>query len=1046
MESLIADAATTARRPATASEHGAHDRLSAATLVDLLEAQAARTPGVIAVMHGSTRLDYAQLHDRANRLAHQLIAHNIGPEDVVALAMPRSVGLIVALLAILKAGAAYLPLDTEYPADRLALMIADARPVLTLTADSSGESFPDSAQWLVDEEGHTAQSPTLPPVSPGAYERIRALHPHHPAYVIYTSGSTGRPKGVAMPHGALVNLMAWHHGAVPSAPGTVVAQFTAISFDVSAQEILSALTAGKTLAIPTADIQRDPAQLTRWLTEHRVQELYAPTLVIDAVGEAASEQALPLPDLADIAQAGEALTLSRPLRDLFRGTARRRLHNHYGPTETHVVTAYTLPVDPSGWSDSFAPPIGKPIPNTDIYVLDEQLRPVAHGAVGELYIAGVGLARGYLHRPSLTAERFVANPFQPGRRMYRSGDLARWREDGELEYAGRADHQVKIRGFRIEPGEIEAVLQAHPAVAQAAVIAREDRPGHKQLIGYVVLNQSAPTQVRDTEQEIRQIGEWDAVYRLYYDTPATGTPYPFGENFNIWIGSYDGLPIPLEQMQAWRAATVQRILALRPRRVLEIGVGSGLLLAKIAPACEAYWGADFSAAIIHTLQAQVQAQAALASRVTLLAQPAHVVDGLPSGFFDVVVINSVIQHFPNAGYLMQVLRSMLDLLVPGGTIFVGDVRNLDLLPCFTSAVQSSQTAPDTPVQQLRRHINQAVLTEKELIVAPEFFVQLPQHLDGIGAVDIQVKQGRYANELNRYRYDVALRKAPIPAISAASFPRISWDEQIHTSQGLAAYLEQQRPRHLRVGDIPNTLLAAEWTAMRRIEAGDALADIRDDARLCPPHAGVTIDELHALGEMTGYRTAVTWSGRADRLEAVFMRDEESDAALTDVYLPRTVRKLSACTNEPGSFDRLGEIRRHIAAKLPKYMQPTLVPLPALPLTPNGKLDRHALPVPDIAPTGIKRPRNAREKRLCELFADTLGLERIGIEDSFFDLGGHSLLGMRLLAHIRAAFGVELTIGALFDAPTVAQLAVSFDQAQRPARPPLRPMRHRRTEP
>lgn len=1045
MESLFADAAT-AHVPVAARGANARTGPSAATLIDLLEAQAARTPRVTAVMCGATRLDYGQLHDRANQLAHQLIARGIGPEDIVALAMPRSVGLIVGLLAILKAGAAYLPLDTEYPADRLALMIADARPRLTLASSIDGSGLADGAPWPVDEEGLTAESATSPSTHPGLGDRLRVLHPQHPAYVIYTSGSTGRPKGVAMTHGALVNLMAWHHAAVAAAPGTIVAQFTAISFDVSAQEILSALTAGKTLAIPGADIQRDPAQLARWLAQYRVQELYAPNLVIDAIAEAAAEQALALPDLIDIAQAGEALTLSRPLRELYRTATKRRLHNHYGPTETHVVTAHTLPDDPSHWSDSLAPPIGKPIPDTGIHVLDDQLRPVAHGAVGELYIAGAALARGYLHRPALTAERFVANPFQPGQRMYRSGDLARWRDDGELEYAGRADHQVKIRGFRIEPGEIEAVLQAHPAVAQAAVIAREDRPGHKQLVGYVVLNQSAPTQARDTEQENRQIDEWDAVYRLYYDTPAARGTYPFGENFNIWIGSYDGLPIPLEQMQAWREATVQRILALRPRRVLEIGVGSGLLLSRIAPACEAYWGTDFSEAIIRTLHEQIQAQTALASRVTLLAQPAHIVEGLPADFFDVVVINSVIQHFPNAGYLMQVLRSMLDLLVPGGTIFLGDVRNLDLLPCFASAVQSSQAAPDAPVQQLRRHIHQAVLTEKELIVAPEFFAQLPAHLDAIGAVDIQVKRGQYANELNRYRYDVQLRKAPTRVISAAPFPRLSWDEQPRTLRGLAAYLEQQQPRYLRVGDIPNALLAAEWIAMRRIETADTLADIRDDARLLPPRMGVTIDELHALGETMGYRTAVTWSGRADRLDAVFMRDEPSDAALTDVYLPHAARKLSACTNEPGSFDRMGELRRHIAARLPKYMQPTLVPLQALPLTPNGKLDRRALPAPDIASAGGKRPRNAREKRLCELFADTLGLERVGIEDSFFDLGGHSLLGMRLLARIRAAFGIELTIRALFDAPTVAQLAVSFDQAQRPARAPLRPMRNRRTEP
>ncbi|MET7922334.1 amino acid adenylation domain-containing protein, partial [Streptomyces avermitilis] len=322
--------------------------------------------------------------------------------------------------------------------------------------------------------------------------------PDHPAYVIYTSGSTGQPKGVVMPAGALLNLLEWHHGAVGGEPGTRTAQFTAISFDVSAQEVLSALAFGKTLVIPAEDVRRDAARFAAWLDEHRVEELFAPNLVLEALAEAAVEQGRTLPRLRTVAQAGEALTLSRLVREFHRSAPGRALHNHYGPTETHVVTAHTLGDDPDEWP--LPAPIGRPIAHTRAYVLGTGLQLVAPGVVGELYIAGAGVARGYLGRPALTSERFVADPYgsEPGARMYRTGDLVRWNPDGELEFIGRADHQVKIRGFRIEPGEIENALTDHPDIAQAAVVAREDQPGKTRLVAYVVAREALrPEDVRE---------------------------------------------------------------------------------------------------------------------------------------------------------------------------------------------------------------------------------------------------------------------------------------------------------------------------------------------------------------------------------------------------------------------------------------------------------------------------------------------------------------------------------------------------------------------
>ncbi|MGH3873021.1 MAG: amino acid adenylation domain-containing protein [Pseudonocardiaceae bacterium] len=462
--------------------------VSQASLPVLVETQVKATPDTAAVISGDTTLSYAQLNAQANRLAHALIAHGVGPEHIVALALPRSPQLVVALVAVLKAGAGYQPLDPDYPAARIAFMLEDARPALLLTSRLLEGGLPRRGpipRLVIDHPDTVGLLAGYPDTDPTDTDRTTCLRPQHPAYVIYTSGSTGAPKGVMMPVAGLMNLLRWHHGALGGDPGTRIAQFTALSFDVSAQEILSTLAFGKTLVIPPDEVRRDAQQLVDWLDQYQVQELFAPNLVIEALAEAAIEHGRDLARLRRIAQGGEALTLSHRVHEFYHRQPGRRLHNHYGPTETHAATAYTLPADVDDWP--LPAPIGRPITNIRAYVLDAGLLLVPAGVIGELYLAGVGLARGYLHRAALTAQRFVADPYgPPGERMYRTGDLVRWRADGNLEFVGRIDDQVKIRGFRVELGEIETALTAHPQVAQSAVVTHQDRPGDTRLVGYVV--------------------------------------------------------------------------------------------------------------------------------------------------------------------------------------------------------------------------------------------------------------------------------------------------------------------------------------------------------------------------------------------------------------------------------------------------------------------------------------------------------------------------------------------------------------------------------
>src|ERR1700726_2652007 len=441
----------------------------------LFAAQAARRPDATAVVFERGRLSYGELDRRSNQLAHHLRGLGVGPETVVGLCLERSLELIVGLLGILKAGGAYLPLDPQYPAQRLAFMLGDAgaRVLVTQAAvlDRLALANASSRAAVVRLDADAAAIAAQPTRAP-----LLALDPHHPAYVIYTSGSTGMPKGVAICHDSAVVFLHWARAAFSAEDTARLCASTSVCFDLSVFEIFLPLCAGGqvVLAVDPVRIPPEAANVTLLNT------------VPSAIAELLRLRAIPR-SVRVVNLAGEALQTTL-VQQLHAETNVQWVCNLYGPTEDTTYSTFAVLSN-----ESCSVPIGRPIWNTRVYVLDGGLRPVPAGVAGELYIAGAGLARGYLHRAGLTAERFVADPFGvAGSRMYRSGDLARWRADGVLEFLGRADAQVKLRGFRIEPGEIEAALLRHGGVVQAAVIAREDAAGEKRLIAYVVLRGGGP--------------------------------------------------------------------------------------------------------------------------------------------------------------------------------------------------------------------------------------------------------------------------------------------------------------------------------------------------------------------------------------------------------------------------------------------------------------------------------------------------------------------------------------------------------------------------
>jgi amino acid adenylation domain-containing protein len=981
---------------------------------------AGQVPERVAAISDGESITYARLNAKANRLARHLLERGIGTGSVVAVCARPTIGMLVGLLAVLKAGAAYVPIDPAYPRRRIEYIAQDCAASCLITETAVNDRL-ELRQWtdsLCIDDAELWQM--LQGYEESDFESLdSATTDDSLAYVIYTSGSTGQPKGVMIDQRALRNALQAFKSALLIDSDDVCSLWTNVGFDVSMYEILAALTSGCTLSVIPEDIRREQDVLFAWLREERISSAYLPRSTLDRLLEWSYENSggLSLKKLlVGVEPIPEALLVG--LRKTIPGL---RIVNGYGPTETTIsCTLYEVPMEAERRVGDGRTPIGRPLQNSRAYVLNGRGRLAPVMTAGELYVGGPGVAAGYLNRPELTAERFVEDPFERGGRLYRTGDRVRWMADGNLEYLGRLDEQVKVRGYRIELGEIEAVLAAHEQVDGAVVSVQGEDAETRRLVAHVSARQEY-LERRSRELDEEQLQQWQTVFEETYAEGEREKPEQEGRDVELdirgWNSSYTGEPIAEEEMREWLEGTMSRIERLSPRRLLEIGCGTGLLLYRYAGKCEAVEALDLSRELLEGIRRESARRGWKHVRL-------HEGDALQLGrvegkSFDTVVVNSVVQYFPNRGYFERMLEGVLPRVEAGGKIFLGDLRNLDLWEAHAGAVERSRLTKAVAVKAIASRVQRRMQQEKELLLSPSYFAELPKRYPQIERVDVMVKRGASRNEMLRYRYDVVLHTR---GESEGRSEEPKW-LRYEGAERLREVLERGEERLFGVSGIGNERIRED------VELARGLREWGEKRQVQPlkgeSGGGGELEELMKHAERKGYRCCATWSqDREDELDVIFSAGELPAIRARGAYRP------GRRTNYPQLL-AIGaglteELKSHAERALPPYMVPAVyVVMEALPLTANGKVDKKALPLPeeqDLAREEYMAPRTELEEKLCAICGQLLKLMRVGIDDDFFALGGHSLLATRLISAIRQSFGIELQIRTVFEYPKIQDIA------------------------
>jgi amino acid adenylation domain-containing protein/non-ribosomal peptide synthase protein (TIGR01720 family) len=1010
----------------------------------LFEEQVERASDRIAVVFRDQQVSYGELNKQANRLARSLAEQCAGPNIVVALLMERGVNLLTAMLAVFKAGGAYLPLEPAHPAQRIAqtleqsktsLAICEGRFEAVLSEALASPSANSGTVVLTIEDLLRQEQDENNLPSHAVADNL--------AYVIYTSGSTGLPKGVMIERKGMLNHIQVKISDLGLTGADAVAQTASQCFDISVWQFFAALSVGGRVHIFDDETARDPARLIEQVSGVGITILETVPSLLRLMLDEIEPRPVELSGLRWLIPTGEELPpeLCRRWLRLYPSIP---LMNAYGPTEcSDDVTHHRIDTPPA--VDTIHMPIGRPVANLRLYALDSRMAPTAIGAPGELHVGGVGVGRGYLNSPHRTAEVFVPDLFTsaPGRRLYKTGDLVRYLSNGDVEFLGRVDNQVKVRGNRIELGEIEAVLRQHPMVEDAVVIARDDIPGDLRLVAYVVGGHVNNEDAEDGKAAGRsaQALDWEVIWN---DTYSRSSPEQ-DPTFNIigWNSSYTGQPIPEDEVREWRDHGVDRILSLKPQSVLEIGCGVGLLLFRIASRCAHYCGTDFSEEALHYLRRQLSLADPPLPHVTLLHRAADEFEGIRPNSFHSAILNSVSQYLPNLDYLKRVLEGAARAVEPGGFIYVGDVRSYPLLEAFHTSVQLSQAQPELSLTKLKQRAQRHVALEKELVVAPDFFSALKHDLPKISHVQIQLKRGQSHNELTQFRYDVVLRIG-VEDFAAEAPQELDWRAEGASLAAVRRILEETAPETLIIRRVPNARLNKHIACLNLLKNENGIGTVEELRRAIDRAAGhpaVDPEAFWAFSRQLPYSVSVGWSGAgADgHFDVAFKRrgrERDDPCEWAEWAVPLFAQNVNrpkpwaeyANNPEQGRIARQlsSQLRGYLEDRLPGYMAPSaFVMLKEMPLTSNGKIDRRKLPAPEVAPRDLEEtyvaPQTSIESQLTQIWSEILRVDQVGTHDNFFELGGDSILSIQIIAKANQA-GIHITPRQMFQHQTIAELA------------------------
>jgi len=996
-----------------------HWQVKHQTLPELFEQQARTTPDHEAVVYLGNSLTYKELNSKSNQFARYLQTKGVGPEQFVGVYCERSIDMVIALIAILKTGGAYVPLDLEWPKKRLKDVI-NASGIKYIVSQDKG---------LINLEEPNVN--IIPLSCRSSYKLLDVdninikISPENSAYMIYTSGSTGTPKGVIVPQEGVVNRLLWMQKNYNLTTSDRVLQKTPYTFDVSVWEFFWPLITGAKLVLAKPDGHKDRDYITEIIQHEKITTVhFVPSMLnvfMDA--EAISKSTT----LKRVICSGESLAYDSYKR-FFKLLPFVELHNLYGPTEASIDVTYFKCI-PDIKSKSI--PIGRPINNVQVLVLDEEMKPVPIGVPGELYIGGIALARGYHLKADLTAEQFVPNPYShSGTRLYRTGDCVRLMSDGNIEYISRFDHQVKIRGFRIETGEIESVIKHHPGIKDAVVVSHEDTTGDKRLLAYLVEDKLSQYKLQNDSNvmESDKLNQWKKIFDETYKETSTET-----NSFNIagWISSYTGDAIPPVEMQEWVDNTVTRIQKLKGKHIIELGCGTGLLLFRLIDKCVEYYGSDISAQSISLLTDSLHNLDISNDKVKLIERSADNFSGIEEQYYDTLVMNSVVQYFPDSDYFLRVVQGALKIVKTGGSIFIGDVRNLALQNVFNTSVELFSAPLDKTVSWLSGRVKKRDSLENELVIHPAFFIALKNEYTQISSVEILPKDGSYNNELSKFRYDVILHVGG-NSIEKDSFYKIDMKKKSLNINELEILINELDMDDICIQKIPNRRIEKElydYDELINSDKNKTLLDFKSNLMSDFDSPGLDVKDVLSLGESLGYYSRVEYDINSDSMEYIVFYSRNKNALFNTqkhINTKRWVEYTNEVKLKSSGTKIITEVKSYIADNLPEYMVPSLFEIiEDIPLTVSGKVDRKNLPEPssirsDLLDKYIK-PSSDAEIRMSEIWQEVLGLDRIGVLDSFFDLGGHSLLATQIISRIDKEFNTKLSLRKIFEISTIREL-------------------------